>query len=414
MATPPGAVIRTARLAQGLTQRQLGDALHCSASTVSRMETGRQPLDVPTRQRLAAILHIPPAVLGITTTVIIEPPGEDDVRRRELLTNLTVTAAAAAAGIPAPASADGPTSGAVLAARIRDAMLGTGPRPVPVPASRLAAALASAVADYDACRYSRLADTLPRLLTGAHTVRADRILAETYTLVTRLAIKLEDPLGWIAGDRARIYATGAGDPLLIGEAARNLAVLARREGWHSQATDIAITAAEDDALAGLDPARIAERGLLVMSAAYTAAHAGDRAGMRELTAQAASIARNLGGGVLLREHGGGFSPIAVQLHRVSAEYTAGDPAAAIAAARQISPRALPTVERRARYLTDVARAYGMWGRRDETLRALLAAERAAPEETRTRPAVRALVSGLLASGRTSAELRGLAARCGIT
>ena len=47
------------------------------------------------------------------------------------------------------------------------------------------------------------------------------------------------------------------------------------------------------------------------------------------------------------------------------------------------------------------------------IRALLAAERQAPEEIHTRPAIRDLVSGLLLSGRTSPELRGLAHRCGI-
>jgi hypothetical protein len=61
----------------------------------------------------------------------------------------------------------------------------------------------------------------------------------------------------------------------------------------------------------------------------------------------------------------------------------------------------------------VAHAWEQWGRRDECIRALLAAERQAPEEIHARPATRDLVSGLLLSGRTSPELRGLALRCGI-
>jgi hypothetical protein len=75
--------------------------------------------------------------------------------------------------------------------------------------------------------------------------------------------------------------------------------------------------------------------------------------------------------------------------------------------------ACPAQERRARYYTDVASAFGRWGRRDECIRALLAAEHHAPEETHARPAVKSLVSGLLVSGRTTTELRGLAARVGI-
>jgi hypothetical protein len=127
--------------------------------------------------------------------------------------------------------------------------------------------------------------------------------------------------------------------------------------------------------------------------------------MRELTSEAAAIAAGLGGATLLRDHGGGFSPAIVALHRISAEYSIGEPGAAIAVARQIPPASLPSVERRARYYADVARAFGQWGRRDDCLNALLAAERQAPEETHTRPAVRDLIYGLLVSGRTAPELR---------
>ncbi|TDD89533.1 XRE family transcriptional regulator [Actinomadura darangshiensis] len=414
-----GTLVRSARVAHGWTQRDLADHLHCSRSTVSRLETGAQPLgDIATLRRLAKVLQISPTALGITATVTVQPLAEDDVRRRQLLTNLAVTAAAASPPARAIASAAADAQGRpkdLLVTRVRSAMLTTGSATAPIPPTPLRATLASAIRAYDNCEYTKLATALPQLITNAHATcsTTDTVLAETYTLVTRLMIKLDDQLGWVAADRARSLATACGDPLVAGEAARNLAVLARRAGWHSEAEQIAIGMAEDDMLQGRDSARTAERGLLVMSAAYTAAHAADHSGMRQLTEQAAALAAHLGGKVLLRDHGSGFSPTAVQLHRISAEYAAGDPAAAIAAARKIPPRALPTVERRARYFTDVARAYGMWGRRDQCLQALLHAERAAPQETHSRPAVRGLVTGLLTSGQTSPDLRGLAARCGI-
>jgi hypothetical protein len=229
-----------------------------------------------------------------------------------------------------------------------------------------------------------------------------------------MLIKLDDQqLGWMAADRARVLASGAGDPLAAGEVARNLAVLARKAGWHEQAASIALSAAASPLLTGKSPALAAQRGLLIQSAAYTAARAGDRDGMRELTAEAASLAARFEGRTLLRDHGG-FTPATVELHRVSAENYAGDPGAAVAAALRINPASLPTTERRARYWTDTARAYANWGRRSDCVSALLAAEREAPEETHTRPAVRDLLSGLLVTGRTSRELRGLAARCGIS
>lgn len=174
----------------------------------------------------------------------------------------------------------------------------------------------------------------------------------------------------MAADRARVLAAGSADPLLAGEAARNLAVLARKAGWHEQALSIAPEAAGDPQLKGNDPRLTAERGLLIQSAAYIVARSGDRDGMRELTAEAA--------------------------------------------ATRLPSARLPTTERRARYRTDTARAYAAAGRRDDSIQALLAAEREASEETHARPAIRDLISGLLITGRTGPELRGLAERCGIT
>ncbi|MUN36244.1 helix-turn-helix domain-containing protein [Actinomadura sp. NEAU-AAG5] len=418
MSARPGPLVRSARLALGWSQTDLAARLHCSRSTVSRLETGARPLeDVATLRRLAEILEIPPGTFGVTATVTGEPFGEGDVRRRELLTNLAVTAGAAVTG-PAARSAAPPRTDAcdaALVARVRDALLGTGDRAAPVAAPRLAVALNAACRDYDACQYGRLAEGLPGLLAGGHAAAGKpgsaAILAHTYNLVTRLMVKLDEPLGWLAVDRARTHADMSGDVLASAEAARQLAVLTRRNGWHDQATEIAMAAADADEMREDRPAHIAARGQLVMSAAYTAAHAGDRAGMRELTGQAMALAARLGGGLLLRRNGGGFGITAVRLHLISAEYTAGDPASAVRAAGAVQPQALPTPERQARYFTDLARAYGMWGRREEALRALLAAERAAPQETRTRPVVRELVSGLLVSGRTSPTLRDLAARC---
>ncbi|MFI6645290.1 hypothetical protein [Streptomyces sp. NPDC050504] len=93
---------------------------------------------------------------------------------------------------------------------------------------------------------------------------------------------------------------------------------------------------------------------------------------------------------------------------------AGNPGSALNAARDLVPQQLPTVERQARYYCDLATAYAAWGRRDESVRALLCAERIAPQETHTRPAARTMAQGLLVSGRTTTELRGLAARSGLT
>ncbi|MGH3813875.1 MAG: hypothetical protein ACRDUV_15720 [Pseudonocardiaceae bacterium] len=91
--------------------------------------------------------------------------------------------------------------------------------------------------------------------------------------------------------------------------------------------------------------------------------------MRQLTGHAAAIAAELGGPTWLRDHGGGFSTVTVQLHRISAANSLGDHAAALAGARTLTPARLPTVERRARYYTDIAVVFGQWGRREDCIRA---------------------------------------------
>ncbi|MFD7239424.1 helix-turn-helix domain-containing protein [Streptomyces syringium] len=445
----PGDLVRQARKKQGLTLVQLGSLTGYSAAQVSRYERGVSPLtDVTVLRRFADALGIPPQVLGLTappevrhgrvigptaTYPLLPRPrvaetarredGEDPVRRRKLLANLAVTAATAVGAPILPTdktiSQDVPV-GEALVARVRDAMLGLHSDVTVPPSAVLRTDLARAFTDFHACAYGSLAVRLPRLICAAHAraggegAEDDGLLAQSYLLATRMLIKLdEQQLGWMAADRARQAAETTGGPLLVAEAARQLAVLARKADWLEQALSIALAAADHPALRGGEPALAAQRGLLIQSAAYTAARAGDAAGMRELTGEAAAIARELGPAAVLRDHGGGFSLTTVRLHLVSAENSAGDPSAALTAAKAVAPGSLPSTERRARYYTDVATAFARWNRRDDCIRALLAAEHHAPEETHARPAVKSLVSGLLVSGRTTTELRGLAARVGV-
>ncbi|MFF8535852.1 XRE family transcriptional regulator [Streptomyces sp. NPDC015532] len=342
------------------------------------------------------------------------------MHRRKLLAGLAATATAPFLG-SGSAQADEALLGELLVARLGDAMLGLGAA-TPVPSSEaLSTDFTHALADFDACRYASLAVRLPRLIraghapsTGSHDTEQSALLAKSYLLATRMLVKMdEQELGWMAVDRARQLAEAAGDVLAVAESARQVAVLARRAGWHDQALSIAVSAADNPDLRGIGRAGTAVRGLLVQSASYTLARRGDRDGMRELTDEAAALAEELGGATMLRDHGGGFSPLTVQLHKISAENHAGDPQAALDAARAISLKALPSVERRSRALGDIAVTYDRLGRRSNCVRTLLAAERCAPQETYARPATKSLISSLLASGPTSTELRCLAERSGV-
>lgn len=421
-------MIRAGRRARGWTQAQLAAALFCSPTTVSRWETGRAPLrDVTVLRQLCKVLRIPPERLGVAATVPGDLIGKgDDVRRRELLRNFAVTAAASAAPALAGQEATHPDPGDLMVANLRRVLLtppSTGPvgdeSPVGLPG--VVAGLVRAKQAFQRCRYEQLAVELPRLMTAGHRLAATgdpaacAALAEVYTLATRMLIKMDSTeLGLVAADRTRLIAASSADPVLIAEAARNLSVVTRKAGWHDQAAEIALAAAADPALSGGGAVLRAQRGLLVMCAAYTAAKAGDCGGMRELTAQARAIAVKLGGRVVLPSHGGGFGAPVVDLHLISANNACGDPSAALTVAADIRPGALPTMERRSRFYGDVAASHALLGQRTRCLDALLAAERAAPQEMHARPATRSLVAELLTKGRLTPEIRALAARCGIT
>jgi hypothetical protein len=84
-------------------------------------------------------------------------------------------------------------------------------------------------------------------------------------------------------------------------------------------------------------------------------------------------------------------------HQVSAAYLLGDAGTALAHAQSLPLAAIPTTERRARLLVDTAQAWARFDKPDRAYRTLLAAERAAPGEVRTRNAVRRLVGDLMAS-----------------
>ncbi len=431
----PGQLIRVIRREQGVTLEQLGQKTGYSAAQLSRLERGISPMTVDAFRAFADALDIPSGAPGplpdshqpgrhteptsryprIPAPTLRGREDGESVRRRQFLVASAAAAAVNVGGPPGetPAQAHEAQMGEILVARLRDAMLGLGSPATSQNHEHVIAELHHAHRDYRTCGYASLAVRLPRLISTAHAAHSKdhALLGRSYLLATRLLIKLdEQQLGWMAADRARQLAAAAGDPLAVAESARQLAVLARKAGWQDQALTLALNAAESPELREVGRSGTALRGLLVQSAAYTAAWKGDPDGMRELTAEAAALASGLGD-TRLRDLGG-FCPATVQLHLVSAENSVGDPARALAAAHAIDPAALPTTERRARLYTDIAHAHNRWGRRDACISSLLAAERCAPQEIHARPAVQALISGLLLSGRTTSDLRGLAARVG--
>ncbi|WP_043721073.1 hypothetical protein [Kutzneria sp. 744] len=87
---------------------------------------------------------------------------------------------------------------------------------------------------------------------------------------------------------------------------------------------------------------------------------------------------------------------------MSGTYVLGDAGTALAHAQRLPLAAIPTTERRARLLVDTAQAWARFDKPDRAYQTLLAAERIAPGEVRTRNALRRLVGDLLASPKQAA------------
>lgn len=430
----PGAVVRVARTAAGWSQADLGQRCGYSASQISRWETGRQPLrDVTLLRRLAEVLDVPPQAFGLAGAdtaalrgsvprsghrvgrVTIPMPEEDDsVRRRTFL-----LAAGSVVAWPTATRLGGDLDPAsLLAHQLGDVLLGTGDTAGPVTVGLLRQALATARADFATCQYVPLAGHLPALLAAAEATAAEhsdpavhQVLAESYNLATKALIKLEaSGLEWLSADRGLLAARAAGEPLTLAEAQRLVASVARRAGHHDRAQTLTLAAASHLHVTGARPApeHLAMFGMLHCSAGYAAARAGDRDRAHDLLTEAATTAGRLAHDPDRQQ----ALAANVVSHRVSAAYVLGDAGTALAHARSLPLAAIPTTERRARLLVDAAMSWAQWDKPDRAYRTLLAAERAAPGEVRTRNAVRRLVTDLMSSPRraTMPGLPALASR----
>ena len=318
----PGALVRAARAAQGLSLAELGRRVGYSASQISRYERGLTPLtDITVLRRFADALAIPPQQFGLKpatgparhalfaehrtpgphrNTVGQErqwEDGEDPVRRREMLTGTAALAGAAALG-------------GIRAARpghaisVHDVLYGrTSAAPVTLP--ELRASIVAARSDFQTARYEQVTTALPRLLAAAQATtdavdssqHADTstLLADAYLLAADFAVKInDDPLAWMTADRALQAAPAGNDPLTLADARRAVATSMRRAGHPARACDLLVRACHDLGPADGDPDTLAMYGTMLNVAAYTAATAGDRGAARDYATEAAAAAGRLG------------------------------------------------------------------------------------------------------------------------
>lgn len=435
-----GAILRSLRKAKHLTLAQLSVRCDYSISTLSRMERGKQSLsDIRVLRSLADALEIPPHVFGLVDTprqsvptprptvrvrTILAPDEETDpMRRRTLLTGLTGLASTPAFGTPPhrAVAVDDPVS--ALETALLDPPLAVH---VPVALPHLHREVNTARSVFQRGRYAEVAARLPDLLSTAMATRAELTtsediaaangrLAEICTLATELMVKLgHDHLAWTTADRALQAAYASGDILTQATARRTWGIVLRRAGRAETAQRLVIDTAaalQPDLRRG--PEYLSVYGSLLSTAAYTAAVDGDRDTARTLIGEAVGAANQLGADGNHRFTA--FGPTGVGLYRISIARVLGDTGTAIEVARRINPVAIPLVERRARYWSDVARAFAQWGKPEQCYRALLAAEHASPDEVRYRKPIHQITASLLQhpTAHTLPGLRAFAHRVGV-
>ncbi|MFJ1936789.1 transcriptional regulator [Kitasatospora sp. NPDC088160] len=342
------------------------------------------------------------------------------MRRRNLL--LLGFAATASLAIPsASAAASTEPSRADPADSLVELLYAPPPPASGTSLPQLGQVLATARAHFSASRYHDLGAGLPGLIStaeshrdsssGSARERAHALTARGYVLATELAAKRHSDLAWATADRAVQAARQSGDPVVIGEAVRVLAITMRRAGRPAAAVGLLERTAVD--LDGHGPAARAVAASLWMTAAYTAACAHGASTAYDLLAGAAEAVDRLPAGLPQRRL---FTVEATQaqvdLYRIGVHTALGEPDQAVPYAKRINPAALPTTERQARWGTDTARMWMRLGDQQRTLTALQFVDRIAPEEAR-RPALQALTSELLYAAMPTPGVRDFAHRTGV-
>lgn len=252
--------------------------------------------------------------------------------------------------------------------------------------------------------------------TGDDQLRARALAADAYQVTGSLLLKLGDQgLAGFAADRSMQAALSSGSPVSVAASSRIVVHSLMSGGHASAASEFAgeaahrlsaeVTAPDDEALSVY--------GALVLRGAAAAANAEDRDGATTLLDEAGATADRLGRDD--NAHWTAFGPTNVVLHRVNAAVVLGDAGTAVDLARRVSVDRITLPERKAALYIDVAQAYGQWGRHEQALHALLAAEQVAPEEVSNRGQVHTLVSNLAsrAPRRLSQQAREMGERIGV-
>ncbi|MGH3915333.1 MAG: helix-turn-helix domain-containing protein [Pseudonocardiaceae bacterium] len=391
----PGARLRLFREAAGKSRSQLSGLMGCSAETVKAIEVGRRELTLPMALRAARALDIKDlaALYGheVSYAVFDKPThtAVPEVRR------------------------------ALLMQRINGGE--------PETTGYIQAALDSAwqVWHTSSKQRTEVGRILPRLILDARRAtalydgedrrEAHRLLAETYHLAQAwLAWHGDRELVWMSADRAYSAAQTSDDPLAMARASWYYAAVVRAIGHHEDAVlevDSAIPLVQDRVEEDRDSAAMYVD--LEMCAALTLARAGDESAWVRWEKGRAAAERLLPEGYVHSRTR--IGRVLVEVYAVMVAFALGRGGEALRLAADIDPASIPSTERRARHLLELARSYRLDGQELGAAHLLGQALDASTETVIYSPPARVLAHELLrmvpASSREDVER--IASRIGI-
>lgn len=264
---------------------------------------------------------------------------------------------------------------------------------------------------YQHARGRTLARLLPDLLWQAQAADAvygndphlaadsARLLGQVYQITSSTLRNLgEFELGWLAADRAVSVARRSGDELLTGVATFRVAMSLLAMGRVRPALEVNISVANQLAPAFNDPyepRRLSVYGMLLLQGAMAAARIGDSATTEDLLRAAEEAAEWLGSDQ--NHFWSCFGPTNVLLHRAAAAVELGNARYTVETRDRVLGTGFAALvpERRVHYLLDLARGWAQVGDLQRAGETLVAGERMAPTELRSRPVTREILGDVL-------------------
>lgn len=274
-------------------------------------------------------------------------------------------------------------------------------------------------------KYTDVLRVLPGLIVHAEqavhesgrSAEACRQASEVYQLARPVLKHLgRVDLGALVSDRAMRYGEETGDPLLVAAATWNLGQSLLSDDMPSGALDIATKGAEalEPLLSDGTRAHFSLYGALLLVASVAAARTNDPWRARALLRDPARrAAHRVGDG--RNDHHTVFGPSNVAIHSVSVEQEAGETAAALRIADEVTVSAVPSLERQTTHLYQLARCYDARNNDPAVFLHLKLAERICPEDFRHKRMVRNMVRSLVHRAKPSyaPEVREFAAHIGL-